>query len=377
MNSKGKARSLAGKDATTEDKQLVYERRALQLICRPINEEPSDFDRILRVLTNAFAYHRIDSGKELLSAFSVDMRTPHSLLLKANLILFNNTPSVDINLATTLLESYRSFDVNKKELMLELLLILIRNYDRMATKQFVLNNQNLLSLKTLKKHSIIDAYLKAYISLVDYLLWKERTTNTYSDQVVADSVKLSLRNVIEQNKDTILDNFVAILIEMYENDDQSKDVMQVLTTYMNNNPNHLNAFIYLYKTSAKYPNQSNHNLKIEVLKKIASISPDNRLVLDLVKNDWVSIKDKFTILMEYVDYKQNRNDIDTLNLIYNLLDSIEQKSDLDFIDKSWKQFYKYYWIKIVGNARRSKPKGFEQNVTQIIECREKIIEFFK
>ena len=180
----------------------------------------------------------------------------------------------------------------------------------LAVTIFFVNFSNQMALQLLH-YNVAGYETVAYISLVDYLLWKERTTNTYSDQVVVDSVKLSLRNVIEQNKDTILDNFVAILIEMYENDDQSKDVIEVLTTYMNNNPNHLNAFIYLYKMSAKYPNQSNPNLKIEVLKRIASISPDNRLVLDLVTNDWVSITDKFTILIKYVDYKQNRNDIDT------------------------------------------------------------------
>ena len=365
--------SASGQLVTTldSDGQLLYERRVIRLRCQlcPQNEE------LLRTTTNAFAYHRLGTAAELVSHLSMDRRVPHSYLSKALLILFKDKPT-DITLATDLFKSLHSYDINKRELLLDILLIVIQNHSRIEAKKFIELHEEIVHSKRNRKHPIIDAYLKAYICLVDYLLWKDRTTDSYSDRLLTDKIKLSLRNVIDDNKDMILDNFVSILIELYENDDQLKDVFNVLNTYIDNNPNHLNAYIYLYKMSVKYPDQSDTDLKVKALKKIASISPENPLVLDLVRNDWVSNEEKFKILMEYIDHKQNHNDTDTWLLIQEFLGSIEQKYDLKIIKDLWKQFYESYWVRLHCNLNRIKPKDFDQNVIEIIECKQKIIEFF-
>lgn len=357
--------------------QPVYERRAIRLRCEVCPET----EQLLRTATDAFVYHRIEAATQVVQRLALDSRTPHSYLAKAVLALYS-LQETDSGQVDQVIDSFRLFDVNKRELMLEVLLILIRNKDLTGAHKFIESNQLLLNSRRLREHQTIDVYMKAYIAFVDYMQWKKRIAESdyssrHSQEVWAEKTKLSLNNLICENKETILDIFVTILIDMYEHYEQLSEGLQLLTSYVENNPKHLNAYIYLYKWCTKYPNESDVDLKIKALQKVAKLSPENPLVLDLVRNDWIIEEDKFKILMEYIDHKQNHCDIEAWNLIRDLLASVQRKDDSETkIKHLWKQFYEYYWLRVHLNLKTIDPKEFDQNAIEIIECKQKMIEFF-
>jgi hypothetical protein len=336
---------------------------------------------LLSICRNAFAFHRLSCGSKLMSALSVDKRTPHFFILKAALILFtqNNNNNNNNSLLTQSMKKVSKYDINKKEIMLEMIINYIRNNDRIGAKEYIEANQTYIKFNLCRSHPIIDAYLKCYISYCDYWEWKEsinESKNSYyyslneSTKLISDKTKLALKKIITDSKDCQLDIFVLILLQMYEYNQQFDEAIDLLQLYVNYNSNHLNAFIYLYEFCLKYDNQySTVEQEVNALKNICRLSPDHILVLELVKKNVLSVEQNFELIMEFIDYTPNNYNLsawillrDTLNVIKK--DNRKAKS----VVKIWKQRYKPYWIRSYFNA-----SSIDKNSVHLIRCKQEII----
>ena len=336
-------------------------------------------DSLIRVGCNAFAYHRLSAAARLLPAIVLDVRSSHSFIIKSAFIIFTQNPK-DCSLLIKSMKKLSKYDVNKREIMLEVIVNFIRNKDIFGAKNYIESNQSYLNMNLCRKNKLIDTYLQCYISFADYLDWKqsieEINDNLFyqSNRVIAEKTKLSLKNIITETKDLILDQFVLTLIEMYEYSEQFSDAYEILQVYLDNNRDHLNAYIYLYNFSVKYPDYSNPESKDKALKYIFRHSCDNPFVLDLVRSESLPIEDKFEILSEFVDHKHNFNDINAWSLLKDLICSISDKSVKRVLRKQWKDVFEEYWVRLHFNAKRI--KQIDSNVIELIGYKQKVIEFF-
>lgn len=342
-------------------------------------------EELLSVCRNAFAFHRLSCGSKLMSALSVDKRTPHFFILKAALILFTQNNYYNNSLLTQSMKKVSKYDINKKEIMLEMIINYIRNNDRIGAKEYIEANQTYIRFNLCRSHPIIDAYLKCYVCYCDYWEWKESINenknsyynsllNTESTKLISDKTKLALKKIITDSKDCQLDIFVLILLEMYEYSQQYDEAIDLLQLYVNYNNNHLNAFIYLYEFCLKYHNQySTVEQEVNALKNICRLSPDHILVLELVKKNVLSVEQNFELIMEFIDYTPNNYNINAWILLRDTLNVIKKDNRIaKSVAKIWKQRYKSYWIRSYFNV-----SSIDKNSVHLIRCKQEIISFLE
>ena len=335
-------------------------------------------NKLLRVCCNAFAYHRLNSAAKLMSALISDKRTPHSFIVKAGFTLFTQNTS-DSSLLVKSMKKLSKLDVNKREIMLEMILYFLAINDKTGAKKYIDSNESYLKLPIFRKNRLIDTYLNCYVCFVDYLEWKQSKEESnhnfffHSNRVIAQKTKLSLKNLINETKELVLDYFVLILIEMYEDSLEFSEAHEILEVYIGNNQEHLNSYIYLYNFCVKYPEYSKSDSQSKALQQIQKYSPENQLILNLIQTK-DQIVDKFEVLMEFVDYKQNFDNINAWTQLKELLISIDDKTIKKLIKKLWKDVYQEYWVRLHCNL--TKIKELNENIIKLIRCKQKVIEFF-
>jgi hypothetical protein len=121
-----------------------------------------DRDGLLSTVRYVFSRHRLLCGAQIRSALVRDQRIPHSMIVKSAFILFtNHTSEPDLLLQS--MKKMSKYDVNKKEIVLEMILHLIRNDDRIGAKNYIDSNDTILKSQTrlkYRKHRSLDTILR-------------------------------------------------------------------------------------------------------------------------------------------------------------------------------------------------------------------------
>lgn len=321
------------------------------------------------ICRNAFAFHRFDLLVYLLEIILPNISTPHKLITWMSFYVF--IQRFDDDFMIKIMKKIKRFDVNKKEIILEVLIDLIKKGNVKKAKEFIEMNEFYLNAKLIRSCKPIDAILKGYISYMNYLDWtknvKERRTSIYErfiqHDIMANKIWLDIQMIIKNSKNILLDIFVIILIDVLQHLGNKDDAFELLSIYMNNNKNHLNAHIYMYRFCSFHSEEQNQQFskqEIDSLKAIANQQPNHKLVLELVKKNVETPLAQFEMLMEYIDYVNNNDDLHGWMLlcqnIKSFVESTERgrNQEIQKCKNQWNQFYKEYWNETVFHVKNIK-----------------------
>jgi hypothetical protein len=169
-----------------------------------------------------------------------------------------------------------------------------------------------------------------------------------------------------------MDIFVLILIEIYGNEKQFEVLNQLLVHYMNQNRDHLSSSLYLYDFYEKNPEFVENENRIIALNNILRLSPENPLVLELAEDMSCSDGQKLEIIMDFIDFTSNNENIKGWKLLRNNLKNIYREDNNNpIINKLWTQKYKH-WIKSY-----FKLEDIESNSRKLIRYKRRILSIFE
>ncbi|XP_035224358.1 TATA box-binding protein-associated factor RNA polymerase I subunit A-like isoform X2 [Stegodyphus dumicola] len=178
--------------------------------------------------------------------------------------------------------------VKKKEVKLEYLIYGLRHN--------ILNSRDSLEKLFQKKskpgpekESVLKSIFDAYLALLDYIEW----CKLYYGDMQSSQYKILPEKAIATFMQVVRnpgqwDIFVLKLIEMLEFSDRSDEIEDMLIKYIECNPEHINAYIYLCVYLHDHNSESPNFIKY--LKVLAELCPSDIRVLFLVEKLIISGK---------------------------------------------------------------------------------------
>lgn len=278
---------------------------------------------LARVCKECLCTHRFEAAAQLLEMLCLEQSAVDHFLLMAGIQVLENHPPSSSSSENDVINFIRQVQylrrVNKNEVMLELLNYLLRN--NITTAGAVAESiATRLRGCILKKNFIIDPLTKAYLALFDYIEWAnlhtQGTENHEEIAPVAEKAITVFKQILEfpgQN-----DIFVTKLVEMLECYDRYEEAEECLVKYVEVNPTHINAYMYLCVFLRKHNVDSDKLIKY--LKKLAKLNPSDPFVL---------------VLVDELKGRSHANE-KSLKLLFWFLDCPEHTENL----KAWKRLSK-------------------------------------
>lgn len=275
---------------------------------------------LARVCKECLCAHRFEAASKLLEILCLEQSAVDHFVFMAGMQILENHPSSSENDVINFIRQIQYLRrVNKNEILLEFLNYVLRN--NITTAGAVTESiATRLRGCVLKKNFIIDPLTKAYLALFDYIEWaglcKQGGKDVEETAPVAEKAISIFAQILElpgQN-----DIFVTKLVEMLEYYERYEEAELHLVKYVEVNPTHINAYMYLCAFLRKHNHDSEKLIKY--LKKLAKLNPSDPFVLVLVDE----LKGK------------NHGNEKSLKLLFWFLDCPEHTGNL----KAWKKLSK-------------------------------------
>lgn len=298
--------------------------------------------RVLELTRDLFARSRWDSLKDIFHCCLInDLRMPGFLLMKYFFTLLYSQEAKYINRLELrkFLENFVLLMENGKyEFLLELVLYILSNETTMLSeKPFLIDlrtqmEKRMRRTKLTKGQDMLQLTYQLYEDYLEFIEWQAQkdphyfatSSTTFNSQSYMSSVlkhlstrlKENLNQLLahqrNENSDVNLDIGVLMLLQLYDNDNELVEALQLLQQYANRNQDLLSAHIYLYEFLIQFPDIPGavSPLRVEALHNIARLCPDSRYTLRLVNelpvHSGLAIFERLQMLVEFVDYVHNR-----------------------------------------------------------------------
>ncbi|KAI2809705.1 hypothetical protein BLOT_000856 [Blomia tropicalis] len=336
-------------------------------------------DIVLECARDLFVRHKFDSLKQLSHALMLERRIPGFLLMKYFFVLlYSIDPNqIDVNkLKTFITEFIFTVPHDKYQFLLEVIFYMLYNKNILLNEKSFIIDLRLVMERRMRRAKLpleIELQKQTYLLYEEYLNFlewkmkiklkkkKSRVTsfNSHEDEVLfrlTNKIKNNLEELLRVNGEHLItemnmDLAVIMLLKIYDFESELNEAFITLKQYTENNPNHLNGYIYLYKFILRYPYISgvNDDIRVNTLKNIIKLAFDCDYTFELIEMSpeitKLSIYERISMLVNYLAYVKNRNSKRVWELISKLLENImvvesnetsntdlenEQSEDLDF-----------------------------------------------
>jgi hypothetical protein len=340
----------------------------------------SDYEsqELMALISDSLASHRFeDSVKLMITAFK-RYRLQNNFVEKAILILFTQKSEHLENL-TQIWKKLFNYNIDRNHLILEIIINYLKNNKLKEANHCIDCYKSCFEFFSQRSDPLINTILESYISYTQFYAFKQQLiefNSSEEENEFLNEIKENLTKIIIkcENKHFLsqMDIFVLILIEIYENEKQFEVLNQLLVHYMNQNSDHLSSSLYLYDFYEKHPEFVENENRIIALNNILRLSPENSLVLELAEDMSCSDGQKLEIIMDFIDFTSNNEEIKGWKLLRNNLERIHREDNNNpIINKLWTQKYRH-WIKSY-----FKLEDIESNSRKLIRYKRRILSIFE
>lgn len=342
-------------------------------------------DHVLEVARDMFARQKWSTFKDLTTKILIsDTRVPGFMLMKHFfLILYaEDARHIDTHELRNFIKNFMlMLDNQKYEFLLELAIYILRNDQMLLTeKPFLIDLRTEMEKRARrfnwsKSQLMLRQTYQLYEEYLEFIEWKAQNdprnfatysvhsslnTSSYMSSVLehlSTKIKENLNRLISNNEhvEMNLDIGVLMLLQLYDNDNELTEALDLLEQYAMSNPDNLNAHIYLYEFLIKFPDiPHDYKTRIFALQNIVRLCPDSRYTLLLVKEQpaisGLTVTERLEMLVDFVDYKQNQRSKKTWKLIHKSLAAFigESGEDMAYVQQVQLFFSDrlFYWERI-------------------------------
>ncbi|XP_074605692.1 uncharacterized protein LOC141858743 [Brevipalpus obovatus] len=326
-------------------------------LCRPLS---STF--LCEKFANYLCSHNLTDCLRMLPILASEKGIAQDALLRGSMIIVqtqisNGSVVMDHNLTSLLLMFFSSHCL-KTEVLLELLTFYFMNHQFEAAQQdLVVRSARYLDHNFTHQDFIVIEHLSsAYFSILDFISWRREAYDTVSScwrsdsdeglEMLASQIALRMKTIINSGPGPF-DLIIPPLLDLLFFKKSIEEARECLVTYKKKNPTNLNAYIYLYRFIDRFDSGSreDENLLKECAISISKYAPNDPLILDIIKSDILNLTKRVELLMEFIDYSENKNNIDAWTELSSLLKRLKEDSRaLERIQNLYTWKYKPYWL---------------------------------
>ncbi|GFW56234.1 uncharacterized protein TNCV_4064491 [Trichonephila clavipes] len=295
--------------------------------------------------------HRYEESAKLLSTLCQDNNVCHTFLYKATILVLENLQFCDKDgIILKFFKEMQTFEfLNNKETVLDYVICGLRNnFSNLGSKLKEFSNKKIFHSE---KWDTIDLLLKAYCAYINCAYGCD-TGFFVSDSQFSQASQMSVENTIVKFQSLIQnpgdwDIFVLKLIELLYVSDKEEEVKEVLLNYVERNPNHLNAHIYICEFLKNYDPDS--KTLIQHLEAIAEMCPSDERVLLLIEK-WCDCEEKFKDCLKlafmFLDYPSNGNNSKAWKILSDLLCRIKSRKEMKHIKRTFwnSRCHSWNWV---------------------------------
>lgn len=342
-------------------------------------------DLVLEVARDMFARQKWSTFKEMTTKLLLpDTRVPGFMLMKHFFLMLyaEDARHIDTHELRNFIKQFMFLlDNQKYEFLLELAIYILRNDQLLLSeKPFLIDLRTEMEKRTRrsnwsKSQLMLRQTYELYEEYLEFIEWKAQNdprnfatysvhsslnTSSYMSSVLehlSKKIKANLNRLLSNNEhvEMNLDIGVLMLLQLYDNDNELIEALDLLEQYAMRNPDHLNAHIYLYEFLTKFPDiPHDYKIRIFALQNIVRLCPDSRYTLLLVKEQPVisglTVTERLQMLVDFVDYKQNQRSKKTWKLIHKSLAEFINESGEDMASVQQVQLFfsdrLLYWERI-------------------------------
>ncbi|KAH9404279.1 Protein AF-10 [Tyrophagus putrescentiae] len=201
-------------------------------------------------------------------------------------------------------------DNQKYEFLLELAVYILKNDQvLLSEKPYLVDLRNdmekrIRRVNWTKAQTMLRQTYQLYEEYLEFIEWKTQNdprniatfsvqssinSNSYMSSVLehlSNRIKDNLNRLVSNNRNVEmnLDIGVLMLLQLYDNDNELIEALELLERYAMSNPDNMNAHIYIVEFLARFPDiPHDYKIRINALQNIVRLCPDSRYTLRLVK----------------------------------------------------------------------------------------------
>ena len=308
-------------------------------------------DLVLEVARDLFARQKWNTFRELTTKLLIgDTRIAGFMLMKHFFVFLYaedvrrlNTPELRNFIKNFLL----LLDNQKYEFLLELAVYILKNDQvLLSEKPYLVDLRNdmekrIRRVNWTKAQTMLRQTYQLYEEYLEFIEWKTQNdprniatfsvqssinSNSYMSSVLehlSNRIKDNLNRLVSNNRNVEmnLDIGVLMLLQLYDNDNELIEALELLERYAMSNRDNMNAHIYIVEFLARFPDiPHDYKIRINALQNIVRLCPDSRYTLRLVKEQpqvsGLTVVERLQMLVDFVDYKVNHR----LKRAWKLLD---------------------------------------------------------
>ncbi|XP_067124213.1 TATA box-binding protein-associated factor RNA polymerase I subunit A-like [Centruroides vittatus] len=307
---------------------------------------------IRKMLKKCIVKHQYVKAAKILECLSYETDSPQ-LIFKAGFQTLENHPNTTQD---TILQFVRHLlclhCLYKSEIVLECVVYLIKhNRFQEAQQQLQAFGTN-KARQSLRTDPLIEEILCGYNGLLHYIEWAQKKVkidriddplDLYSEEEATNRCAERALNIFQNllKNPGRWDIFILKVIEILESYGKIDDIEDALVQYAEINPDHLNAYIYLLEFSTKH--SFLEHKQEEYLQKIKSLCPSDKRILNYVSLiEEKDVKSSVDILLDYLNYASNKDDIQGWTMLADILLQILNNSINIDLDDIWSE-YESFW----------------------------------
>lgn len=284
-------------------------------------------NEVLSFAKNLMLNQRMEDARKLLKNFLLEKRMPPIFMFKFAMLIFDYFQMDDFqSMYTKCLVPFfikmKELDVDWRDIHLELTTLVVRNGHFELAEELI----NYESFKKTGRHRLnlvsIPTLHKCYASYIKF--WKWDRIKQYLDASIP--VETSYESYLLTEKQTCLDFMARCVVRKFKFYNEIESAVEFASLYAQEHCNNLSAqFLQFHSLECQLDTgldcndvQKNQSLRIECYKRIVELDPQNPVVSSICSSIpenpgelVVSISDACKDLMAFLDYRTNKNDINS------------------------------------------------------------------
>ncbi|KAK7907622.1 hypothetical protein WMY93_016234 [Mugilogobius chulae] len=301
----------------------------------------------LEQIREAMLYHRWEEAAEHMAYFHQILEdTTHNQEVQHKELIWRMGIEILHHLPNSKLEDYNNiYERMKHSVTKQYLKLCLEQSFHLLLTGHLQEAKNTLSVAESWRHGKETAaqakeaiLIKAYRSLLDYVMWCEKKENSSNTDFADTDEPQSMHNYFRQatvnlkevfKNPGVWDPFILSYVEMMEFYDDQEEALRVLNDYAYDNsfPPNPNAHVYLYQYLKRH--EAPPKKLIKVLRILHALVPSHTLMIEycclLLQSD--KTKKALGVTVDMLDYACWRNNLEIWNNLKLIIEKLQSEDD--------------------------------------------------